>query len=147
MNQAREEAQRHYDSAVELLEQMNKVLLYRGDDTLLTLLQDLRRHTQQAFWQAQLGQCITQREIAATSYCRKIPLTPQQACHLDELQRGMYEAEQSLTPAGRSAPWNALFAARQRIMPGRPRNSFEAGFLIRLFQLLQQACAERERGA
>lgn len=145
MSQVQEEAQQHYDTAAQLLEQMGKVLLHRGDDKLLTLLYQLRRHTQQAFWQARLGQRITPQEIAATTYSRNIPLTPHQSRYLEELQRGMCEAERSLAPAGRAAPWNALFSTRKDIAPGQPRNSFEAGFLIRLFQMLQEASADRCR--
>lgn len=143
MSEIQEEAQQHYDSAVQLLEQIGTVLLHRGDDKLLTLLYQLRRHTQQAFWQARLVQRITPQEIAATSYARNIPLTPPQSRYLEELKRGMCEAERSLAPAGRAAPWNALLNARKSITPGQPRNSFEAGYLIRLFQMLQEASAGR----
>lgn len=140
-----DEAHEHFEAARMLFDQMTRTVLGRRDEQLLSLLHGLRKHCEQAFWLARLEPRVTLHEIAATPYCRNIPLTPTQAQNRDFLQRGMHEAERSLAPAWRAAPWNALFAARRGINPIQARNSFEAGFLIRLYQRLQQACAERER--
>ncbi|WP_152224336.1 hypothetical protein [Pseudomonas sp. SCB32] len=51
----------------------------------------------------------------------------------------MHEAQLALAPDGQSAPWNALFKVRREYGAGVARECFEAGYLIRFFQLLQEA--------
>lgn len=110
------------------------------------LLAQLRGKVDEAFWLSHLGLRVSPRMIAATPYCRSIPLTPAQSRHLHLLKLGMLEAERSLTPGVLASPWNALSSARDRLRAGMPRKCFEAGFVMRLFLLLQEACRPEAAG-
>jgi len=129
----------HYSAAMQAIDSMRPLLRQYRDPYLLTLLARLQDHFENGFWLAHLQVLSNLREIPATPYCRRIPLTPVQSRHLDLLRAGMLEAQNSLAPDDRSAPWNALFNARQQHSAGIARQCFETGFLIRFFQLLQEA--------
>jgi hypothetical protein len=129
----------HYDTAVRAIESMRPLLRQHHDPLLLSLLASVQDNLENGFWLAHLGVLSNVREIPATPYCRRIPLTRTQAGNLDLLRAGMFEAQNSLAPDGRAAPWNALFNARQRHKAGMERQCFETGYLIRFFQLLQEA--------
>jgi len=129
----------HYDTAMQALDQLRELLLNRPDAQSMALLDSVREHTEQGFWLAHLGVASSRQEIAATPYCRRIPLTAPQSRNLALLRRGMLQAQHSLAPGGLAAPWNALFCARQQFRLGMARQCYEAGFLIRFFQLLQEA--------
>ncbi|WP_251701959.1 LasR-specific antiactivator QslA [Metapseudomonas boanensis] len=75
--------------------------------------------------------------IPATAHCRELPLNLWQARHVDDLQRGMSAAETCLKQA-KSSPWASFMYLRDRVPAGRPRNAFEAGFLIRMYQRMQR---------
>ncbi|MCJ1884236.1 hypothetical protein LNN38_05180 [Pseudomonas sp. LA21] len=139
MNAGPDPAIAHYATAMQAIDSLWTMLLQRNDAPALALLETTREHIEQGFWLAHLRVLSNVREIAATPYCRRIPLTPSQGRNLDLLRRGMHEAQCSLAPDGLSAPWNALFLARQRFSVGMARKCFETGYLIRFFQLLQEA--------
>ncbi len=139
MNAGPDPAIAHYATAMQAIDSLRTMLLQRNDAPALALLETAREHIEQGFWLAHLRVLSNVREIAATPYCRRIPLTPSQGRNLDLLRRGMHEAQRSLAPDGLSAPWNALFSARQQFRFGNARDSFETGYLIRFFQLLQEA--------
>ncbi|MCP1625875.1 LasR-specific antiactivator QslA [Pseudomonas nitroreducens] len=125
-------AQRSFDS-------LYGILRKRGDTHLLPLLQKLMTEAEEAYWMADLGQRCRPSEIPPLPFCRRIPLTPVLHRHLDSLRHGMHEAQNSMKPQDRSAPWNALFSMRQTYPNGAARLGFETGFVIRLFQLLLDA--------
>jgi len=129
----------HYGNAMQALDELRERLLTRPDAPSRALLDTVRTNIEQGFWLAHLQVLTNVREIPATPYCRRIPLTPIQGRHLELLREGMLEAQHSLAPDELAAPWNALFSARQRFTHGAQRQCFETGFLIRLFQLLQDA--------
>jgi hypothetical protein len=127
----------HYEAALLGFERLRERL---ADEEALALLDQLRETVEETFWLCRLGLRITPAAIAATPYCRSIRLTPAQAQHIDLLKLGMLEAELSLKPGGLSSPWNALITSRERVRGGNPRKCFEAGFVMHLFLLLQEAC-------
>ncbi|MFR0687934.1 hypothetical protein ACLUTX_00920 [Enterobacterales bacterium AE_CKDN230030158-1A_HGKHYDSX7] len=129
----------HYTSAMQAIESLRSQLQQRGEPLLLELLGKAQVEFEQGFWLAHLRVLSDAREVCATDYCRRIPLTQTQSGHLNLLRRGMLEAQQCMVPDRLAAPWNAMFAVRQQFKVGVPRSTFEAGFLIRLYQLLQEA--------
>ncbi|PJI50071.1 MAG: hypothetical protein CTR55_12200 [Pseudomonas sp.] len=139
MSAATDSATTHYSAAMQAIDSMRPLLRQYRDPHLLALLASVQDHLESGFWLAHLQVLSNIREIPATPYCRRIPLTPTQAYHLDLLRIGMLEAQNSLAPDNQAAPWNALFNARLRFPAGKKRACFEAGFLIRFFQLLQEA--------
>ncbi|MCP1647872.1 hypothetical protein [Pseudomonas nitroreducens] len=139
MSTSTDAAIEHYSAALHAIDAMRPLLRQYQDPYLLTLLARVEDHFENGFWLAHLRVLSNIREIPATPYCRRIPLTPPQARHIDVLRTGMLEAQHSLAPDDRSAPWNALFSARQQHSVGIARQCFETGFLIRFFQLLQEA--------
>ncbi|MBB4862207.1 hypothetical protein HNP46_001045 [Pseudomonas nitritireducens] len=139
MNSTAHSAIDHYQAAQHAIEALRPLLRQHHDPLLLSLLASVQDHFESGFWLAHLQVLSNVREIAATPYCRRIPLTRSQAGNLDLLRAGMLEAQDSLAPDSRAAPWNALFHARQQYRAGIARQCFEAGYLIRFFQLLQEA--------
>jgi hypothetical protein len=129
----------HYDAAMRAIESMRPLLRQHHDPLLLSLLAGVQDNLENGFWLAHLRVMSNVREIPATPYCRRIPLTRTQAGNLDLLRAGMLEAQSSLAPDDRAAPWNAMLNARQHHSVGLERQCFEAGYLIRFFQLLQEA--------
>lgn len=75
--------------------------------------------------------------IPATAHCRELPLNLWQVRHVDDLQRGMSAADACLEQA-KSSPWASFMYLRDRVPAGRPRNAFESGFLIRMYQRIQR---------
>jgi len=142
MTQIDDAAQQHYEAALAGLTQIRQCLLKGTLPAHLALLENVRGHVEQAFWQARLRQQVTRASVAATPYCRTIPLASAQRKHVESLRQGMWAAERSFIRGGEVAPWNALLYGRYKLKTGRQRESFECGFVIRMFQLLQEAKAE-----
>ncbi|MFV3308715.1 hypothetical protein ACNFBT_25910 [Pseudomonas sp. NY15181] len=132
-------AQQHYEAALAGLAQVRQCL----PASELALLEEVRGHVEQAFWQSRLRQRVTRASVAATPYCRAIPLAPMQRNHVEALRQGMLAAERSFAEGGDVAPWNALLYGRYQRGKGHQRESFECGFVMRMFQLLHEACAEQ----
>ncbi|QRY81237.1 hypothetical protein JVX91_09085 [Pseudomonas sp. PDNC002] len=133
--------QRHYELAMHNLESLREHLLCGELAPALDLLAQLSEQVQQAYWQASLHQRITRESVGATPYCREIALGPHQQMHVDELRLGMLAAERSLNGAEGPAPWNGLIHGRNRVKSGLARYSYECGFVLRLFQLIQEFAA------
>lgn len=144
MTQAGDTAQHHYEAALAGLAQIRQYLPAGAHVDALALLTDIRAHVEQAFWQACLQQRVTPASVAATPYCRALPLAPQRRKHVDALRRGMLMAERSFATKGEVAPWNALLYGRYQHGKGHQQESFECGFVMRMFQLLHEACAEQQ---
>lgn len=144
MTCADELAYRHYEAA---LVGLARIAQSQPASTRTALLEEVRGHIEQAFWQARLRQQVTPASVAATPYCRALPIGPQQQAHVDALRRGMLMAERSFAVDGEVSPWNSLLHGRKQLKDGHERESFECGFLMRMFQLLHEACATRPAGA
>ncbi|WP_440466538.1 hypothetical protein ACKI1H_23465 [Pseudomonas sp. YH-1] len=128
----------HYTSAMQAIGSLRD-LLHSREPALLPLLARAQEHLENGFWLTHLKVLSNVREVSATPYCRRIPLTPVQSHHLDLLRAGMLEAQDSLAPDHLATPWTSLFNARQHFAVGKKRTCFETGYLIRFFQLLQEA--------
>ncbi|QJP09810.1 hypothetical protein [Pseudomonas multiresinivorans] len=133
------DAMAHYSAALQAIDAMGALVQHHPDPRLLELLASAREHFENGFWQAHLNVLSNVREVSATPYSRRIPLTSVQSRHLDLLRAGMLEAQNSLAPDNLATPWTSLFNARQQVPVGKKRTCFEAGYLIRFFQLLQEA--------
>jgi hypothetical protein len=135
-------ALKQYELARESLRQLRHTLRRKLTADQQQLFSDLRNQMRLAFWQARLEQKLTPATVAATPFCRELRLGPNQSKHADELFTGMLAAERSLSehPYG-AAPWNLLIWGRAYQPDGLPRNQFEIGYVMRLYQLLQELAA------
>ena len=136
-------AHAQYELAMGSLDRLFGTLPHPVTLPLVELFDELREQVRQAYWQARLGQRITRASIAATAYCRELTLGPNQRKYVDELRQGMLAAERSLTDRESGPPWNVLIYGRNQIPEGLPRNSYECGFIMRLYQLIQELTAQR----
>lgn len=139
--------QQHFAQAKAGLEQLRRQLsASQQQDELRRLLDDVQENVEQAVWQASLRQRVTPGSVSATPYCRALPLGPHHSKHFEERRHGMLAADRSLLSTGGAAPWDALLYGRYQIKDGLARQSYECGFVMRLYQLLQEANAERPTG-
>jgi hypothetical protein len=128
-----------FSEALSRLRQLRRSLHRAATDGQKQLMDELGQHVCLAFWQARLGQRITPGAVARTPFCRELTLGPLQSRHLDEMCRGMLAAERSLLECGNGAPpWNALIYGRDKLPRGMKRSQFEAGFVMRLYQMLHE---------
>ena len=141
-------AVKHHDQAMDILKQLLGTLRRKATPAQLELINLLRHHMRLSFWQARLGQKIGPGTVAATPFCRELLLGPNQRKYLDELCRGMLAAERSLSERSHgSAPWNMLVYGRDQLPQGLGRKQFEIGFVMRLYQMLQELAALNQREA
>lgn len=133
-----ESALLHYEAALAGIARLREQAFMAGTEADWD---ELREHVTQAFWQARMTPRVTPREVAATPYCRAIPLLERQGKHIEALRKGMLAAERSVSIRYTVAPWAALVHGRTAIASGLPRHAYEYGFVIRLYQLLLEACA------
>ncbi|MFV3415901.1 LasR-specific antiactivator QslA [Pseudomonas nitroreducens] len=143
MNPIKDLAHEQYELALHSLHQLIEMQPHPMPLALTERIDQLREHLQQAYWQARLGQRITRTSIAATPYCRELILGPHQRKNIEELRLGMLAAERSLTDSESGPPWNVLIYGRNQVAEGLPRKAYECGFIMRLYQLIQEFTAQR----
>lgn len=133
-----ETAMAHFAAAQSILEGLH----LRWQDSqpdCADLVLKAHQHVEQSFWMSRLGQDVSGGSIAALPGCREIPLSGIHRRHIVEVRQGMLAADNCLASSSTLFPWNALLIDRASIAAGQPRLCFESGFLMRLFQLLEQA--------
>jgi hypothetical protein len=131
-----------YEEAQGRLRLLRNALRHTASTAQKQLINDLGQQICRAFWQARLGQRIGPGEVAATPFCRELQLGPQQREHLDEVCRGMLAAERSMLHRSNGAPpWNMLIYGRDKRPRGMKRSQYEIGFVMRLYQMLQELSA------
>lgn len=130
-----------YEQTQKTLNTLGRLIHLRATEVELDLIRQLRHQVHDTYWQARLDQRIAHGSVAATPFCRRIFLGVNQQEHLEEVNRGMLAAEQSMSQSGGSPPWNRLIFGRSQFTRGQARNSFECGFILRLFQMIHELSA------